>query len=141
MRGSVAAIVASLIAGCGEEGRSGPPGPPGETGPQGEAGQPGLDGLPGENLSITKANMYMTEEVVEYPPFEVTARCLDLDDVLLNGGCRAGTDAGETTTPELEFNPVWADDPTAPAGWWCRWAAASDDSVFLRARAVCMVVE
>ncbi len=141
MRRMVAAIVAALATACAQEGPAGPPGPAGEPGPQGAAGPPGLDGLPGENVALTKANLYLVEAMADYAPFEVTAWCLDLDDVILNGGCRAGTDAGETTVPELEFNPVWPDDPTMPSGWWCRWAAATDDTLFVRARAVCVVVE
>jgi len=140
MKGSYAAILASLAMACAEQGPAGPPGPAGEPGPQGESGPPGLDGLPGVNVSITKLNVYMIEALADVAPFEVTAFCADNDDLLLNGGCRAGTDAGEETTPQLEFNPVWADDPTTRAGWWCRWAAATDDTLFLRARAVCMVV-
>jgi hypothetical protein len=130
-----------LVLACGDEGPAGPQGPKGDPGAQGEPGAPGLDGLPGENLSLVKSNLYMVEAVADVAPFEITARCADFDDVILNGGCRAGTDAGESTTPELEFNPVWADDPTSEAGWWCRWPAAPDDTVFLRARAVCVVVE
>jgi hypothetical protein len=134
------AVIPLLVA-CDAEGPAGPPGPQGEQGPQGEPGAAGLDGLPGENLTLIKNNLYVVEAAAEVAPFDVTARCTDFDDVILNGGCRAGTDAGDTTAAELEFNPVWADDPTTPAGWWCRWPTAPDDSVFLVARAVCVVVE
>ena len=136
-----AMVAAALVVACAEEGPAGPAGPQGDPGPPGEPGAPGLDGLPGENLTLTKTNLYMIEDVAEVAPFEVTAYCADFDDVLLNGGCRAGTDAGEQTTPELEFNPVWADDPVMRSGWWCRWAAATEDTLFLRARAVCMVID
>lgn len=77
----------------------------------GAAGPKGADGT-----LRTKLDMYM---VSQSTVTSASALCTDDNDILLHGGCNA------VSTAIMQSSPLYADDPTEQAGWFCKTSAGA----------------
>lgn len=90
---------------------------------------------------FAKSDVYVVVARADTEPYDITASCADVNDVLLAGGCTAGDDSGAEYAPQVSFGPVNADSVDQPAGYWCWYSAATGSSHWLDATATCMRVE
>ncbi len=115
----------------GPAGAEGPRGPQGFAGPMGATGPQGPEGMPGMNgggLYVSKQAAYC--RAVDATSDVVQARCLDANDLLLSGGCRAGSLPGRwmlrTNGPLSGVGVAAGGNYAADVGeatWTCEWSA------------------
>ena len=132
-----------LLAGCAQDGTKGPAGSDGADGaegargPQGATGAQGLEGPRGQpgSCNFSKTNTFAVTAaatVTHGNSTLVVARCSDVDDVVMGGGC--GIAEGLTVSSSYPYQP---DVLGELSGWACFAYSTSLLDLEARAWALC----
>lgn len=127
--------------GDGRDGAQGPAGPQGPVGPIGPAGPAGPQGLKGDSGNgLAKGGIYMMETYATASgagssAVMATAKCKDVNDVVVTGYC--GAFPVGTTLNVKQFGPTDMTDATKVSGWQC---VADPGTSVLQVKVYCLTV-